>query len=478
LILAQETTKRQHRAAQYVVKWLDGCGFDPNPLLWGMLGERQLAKPRSRWFCVVLAASGFCAGAAAPSIIITNLPPYGSTNNLGGMVLNASPAACSVAVFIYVPGYGWVTKPNCAQPLTSIQPNGSWSADITTGGSDTLATRIAALLVSTNYSQPCVLGSNSVPTNVFAQAIASAVVTRAYPGPRWLSFSGYDWWVKTSAGRVGPGPNYFSDSTNNVWLDGQGQLHLRITNRSNQWQCAELVSARTFGYGSYRFQLASSADSLNPNAVLGLFTWSDDAAYADREIDIECSRWGNAADASNAQFVVQPYDVSGHLVRLTVPAGQTNAALRFTWETNRVSFQSQRGGFSPNPSPANVISNWTYTLTVPPSGDEAVRLNLWLFRGTAPTDNQEVEVVISSFQFMPLGTPQPARLKAAAPFSASPFRFVLQGEFDRWYQVQVSTDLLAWKDLATMPATNPVVDFGDSTAGGFNRRFYRTATLP
>ena len=130
-----------------------------------------------------------------------------------------------------------------------------------------------------------------------------------YPGPRWLSFSGYDWWVKTSAGQVGPGPNYFSDSTNNVWLDGQGQLHLRITNRSNQWQCAELVSARTFGYGSYRFQLASPADNLNPNAVLGLFTWSDDPAYADREIDIECSRWGNAADPNNAQFVVQPYDL-------------------------------------------------------------------------------------------------------------------------------------------------------------------------
>jgi hypothetical protein len=71
-----------------------------------------------------------------------------------------------------------------------------------------------------------------------------------------LSFSGYDWWVKSSAGKVGPGPNYFSDSTNNVWTDSLGQLHLRITNRSNQWQCAELISARTFGYGSYRSESA------------------------------------------------------------------------------------------------------------------------------------------------------------------------------------------------------------------------------
>ena len=443
-----------------------------------MLGERHFAKLRSLQCWSVLAASCLGASAAAPAVIITNLPVYGSSDNLGGIVLNASPAACSVAVFIYVPGYGWVTKPTCAQPLTVIQPDGSWTADITTGGSDPLATRIAALLVSTNYSLPCMQGAAALPTNVFALALASAVVTRPYPDPRWVSFSGYDWWVKTSAGLVGPGPNYFSDSTNNVWLDGQGQLHLRITNRSNQWQCAEIVSARTFGYGSYRFQLASPANNLDPNTVLGLFTWSDDPAYADREIDIECSRWSNAADPNNAQYVVQPYNLGGHLARYAVPAGQTNATLLWTWETNRVSFQSQRGSFSPSPSPANVISNWTYTLTVPPTGDENVRLNLWLINGSAPTDHQEVEVVISSFLFLPLGAPQPAVLTVTAPFSSNPFRFALHGEFDRWYQVQTSTDLFSWKNLATMPATNPVMDISDTSSAGLNRRFYRAVTLP
>jgi len=183
-----------------------------------MLGERQLAKFRSQQCWAALAASCVCASAAAPAVIITNLQAYGSTSNLGGVIVNASPAACRVAVFIYVPGYGWVTKPTCAQPLAPIQPDGSWSADITTGGSDALATRIAALLVSTNYSQPCVQGAATLPSNVLAQAVASAVVTRPYPGPRWLSFSGYGWWVKASDGPVGPGPNYFSDSTNNVWL--------------------------------------------------------------------------------------------------------------------------------------------------------------------------------------------------------------------------------------------------------------------
>ena len=437
-------------------------------------------RARFVWRCLLaLVGMVFAAAAqAAPTIIITNLPAYGSTANLGGVVLNATAGAYSVAVFIYVPGYGWVTKPTCAQPLTVIQTNGSWTANITTGANDPLATRVAALVVSTNYNQPCVLGAAYLPTNVFAQAAASAVVTRASPGVRWLSFSGYDWWVKTSAGQVGPGPNYFSDSTNNLWLDAQGQLHVRITNRSNQWQCAELVSARTFGYGSYRFQLASPVDNLNPMVVLGLFTWSDDPVYADRELDIECSRWGNAADPTSAQYVVQPYNLGGHLVRIALPAAQTNSTHLFTWETNRVSFQSQRGSYVSNPNPANVISNWTYSLAVPQTGDENIRINLWLFNGSPPTDNQETEVVLKSFQFVPLGAAKPGLLTEATRAPGGPFHFALHGEFERRYTVQASTDLLNWQDLTTILATNSMMDFLDGGSAASGRTFYRTGTLP
>jgi hypothetical protein len=416
---------------------------------------------------------------AAPVIVITNLPAYGSFNNLGGLVFNASPATNAVAVFIYVPGYGWVTKPNCAQPLTPILPDGSWSADITTGGSDQLATRIAALLVGTNYSQPCVAGSNGLPLNVYAQASSSAVVTREYPGVNWLNFSGYLWRLKSSSGQVGPGPNYFSDSTNNVWLDDQGQLHLRITNRSNQWQCAEIVTARTFGYGSYRFELNSRVDNLNPNVVLGLFTWSDDPAYNDREIDIECSRWGNPADLNNAQYVVQPSDAFGHLARFAVPTGLTNSTLLFIWETNRVRYQSQRGSYSPNAAPANVISNWTYTLAPPKTGDENIRFNLWLSQGNAPTDQKEVEVVIKSFEFVPLDAPAPVVLTNFSRPAPAQVHFALNNtQPDRRYELDASTNCLNWQALCTLLATNISLGFTDTNSAIFERRFYRALALP
>ena len=418
-------------------------------------------------------------GAATPSILITNLPAHGVTTTLAGVVLDANPATHAVAVFIYVPGYGWVTKPTCAQPLTPIQPNGSWSANITTGGAgDLTAMRVAALLVSTNFSQPCVLGLAHLPTNLYAQAIAKTVVTRASPGVRFLSFSGYDWWVKSPSGLAGPGPNYFSDANNNVWTDTNGWLHLRITSRSNAWQCAEIVSARTFGAGHYRFELNSPADNLNPNVTLGLFTWSDDPAFTYHEIDVECGRWGNAADPNNSQFVVQPWDTANHLLRYRVPTGLTNSTHLFVWETNRVSYQCQTGAYSAFAT--NLISSWVFTnaAAVPQSGDENLRLNLWLVFGNPPTDNNEVEVVIKRFNFVPPGPPPPAVLGNMTIPTSGTFQCDLTAQPDYRYAVQTSSNLLVWSPLTTLLATNTTLRFTDSNPPAGGGRFYRIITQP
>jgi hypothetical protein len=446
-----------------------------------MAAFRKISALLAQCATVLFLAGCSGKGHPTPGIVITNVPAYGSSDDLAGVVLGVDPTASRVAVFINVPPYGWYSKPTCSQALTTIQPDGSWSADITTGGADTNATRIAALLVSTNYDQPCVLGEPFLPTDVFSEAIASAVVTREYSGVRWIGFSGYDWWVKASSGtnQLGPGPNYFSDSTNNVWTDAQGWLHLRITNRSNQWQCAEIVSARTFGYGSYRFELGSRVDDLDTNIVLGLFTWSDDPVYADREMDVECSR-GFAADTNNAQFTVQPYNLSAHYSRYQVPAGLADTTHLFTWQSNSVSFQCQSGSYSPNPNPTNVLGRWVFAnaSAVPRTGDENVRINLWLLFGHPPMDGQEVELVIKSFQFVPPGSPQPASLTDLRAPPHGPVQFSISSEPDRRYRVQTSANLLNWLDLANVLATNNFVPFQDDNPAVFGQRFYRAVTQP
>jgi hypothetical protein len=395
------------------------------------------------------------------------------------LALNASSVTNAVAVFIYVPGFGWVSKPTCAQPLTTIQPDGSWSASVTTGGAgDLTATRFAALLVNTNFNLPCVLGAVDLPTNAYAQAIAKTVVTRPSPGVKFLSFSGYDWWVKSSASTVGPGPNYFSDATNNVWTDTNGWLHLRITHRTNAWQCAEILSARSFGPGNYRFELNSVADNLNPNVTLGLFTYSDDPTFTDREVDVECGRWQNAADTNNAQFVVQPYYLANQLVRYRVPPGLADSTHLFIWETNRIRWQSQTGAYSA--AATNLIASYAFNtaVNVPQSGDEVVHLNLWLINGSAPTDNNEVEVVIQGFNFVPLGTPPATVLTNFQMSAAGPFKCALAVQPDYRYEVQTSSNLLVWSHLTTLLATNTTLKIADTNPPSPGRRFYRVVTQP
>ena len=445
-----------------------------------MAGRKARRSYGWHYLLVLLVSLGWIRASAAPVMLITNLPAYGSTNYLAGKVLSANPATQAVAIFIYVPGYGWVTKPTCAQPLTAIQPDGSWRANIVSGGGDATATRVAAFLVGTNFNQACVLGLANLPTNLYAQALASAVVTRPSPGVRWLAFSGYDWWVKNYAAPVGPGPNYFSDITNNVWTDAQGWLHLRITHRSNQWQCAEIVSARTFGQGNYRFKLGTAADSLDPNVTLGLFTWSDDPAFTYREIDVECSRWGSATDTNNAQFVVQPYDQTGHLIRYRVPPGMTNSTHLFTWMTNRVSFQALAGSYSATPAASNVLATWAFTnaTAVPQSGDENVRLNLWLQNGLPPANGNEAEVVIKSFQFVPLGSTPAATLQRPKLTGKTSVQFDYSTVPDFRYQVQKSTNLQEWQNFSTVLATDSVTSFADTNAPSISAQFYQTVTQP
>ncbi len=153
-------------------------------------------------------------------------------------------------------------------------------------------------------------------------------------GRRTIHFSGYDWWVKQSDHARGPGPNLFSDSDESVWVDSKGQLHLTIEKREGKWNCTEVVTLKSLGYGNYTFELDSPVHKLDPDAVIGLFTWSDAPEQNHREIDIEIGRWGDPTNHLG-QFVIQPYDRTGNMQRFAIPAGVRHAAFTFEWGAGR-----------------------------------------------------------------------------------------------------------------------------------------------
>lgn len=109
-------------------------------------------------------------------IEFTEVPPLESFEDLEGQVWHVDPSSYQVAVYIYV--RGWWTKPTFAEPLTPIQVDGGWIADITTGGIDETATRIAAYLVPDGYLPPRMSGGSVLPDELDEIAVAKVEVFR------------------------------------------------------------------------------------------------------------------------------------------------------------------------------------------------------------------------------------------------------------------------------------------------------------
>jgi hypothetical protein len=242
-----------------------------------------------------------------------------------------------------------------------------------------------------------------------------------------IFFSGYYWNFKNSnENQVGPGPNKFASTPNNIWVDASGMLHLKITNVNNRWYCSELISARTMGYGTYIFTTASDLTTLNERVVLGLFTWNDYSfqTQANSEVDVEFSKWNNAADSFLLTYSVQPvwfsnpapYPERTRHVAMQVSKLKNVCTHVMYWSPDIVRWDSYEG---PNASGAKIAS-WSYDknniirrkiegsrtsnpVVIPaPEDSTHARMNLWLLNGLGPSNNKEVEVIIKSFNYIPL----------------------------------------------------------------------------
>lgn len=340
----------------------------------------------------------------APALVFTYVPPWGSKDELlEGMVYNLDPNDYIVAVYIEVYGTWW-TKPYWDRPCTAIKDDGSWTCNINTGGSDFVATTISAFVLpkpcdSTNDNPPLLSGQAELPKELFDLAVAAKMVTRSLPS---VKFSGYEWFLKS--GFWGPGSNHFSHSPQNVWVDEEERLHLKIRRNQGIWKCSEVILADSLGYGTYRFYLDSRVDNPPDNVVVGLFTWSNNPSYSYREIDIEFSRWNEGPDAPDGQFVVQPWSPPGHRYRFHMRPDFVQTVHAFTWEPGQIWFRSLAGkDLVTDPNTENPAEyTFDHSGEIPPPGDETTRINLWLINGDPPGDGKEFELVVKRFEYLPL----------------------------------------------------------------------------
>lgn len=216
-----------------------------------------------------------------------------------------------------------------------------------------------------------------------------------------IQFSGITWNVRNGSG--GPGPNIWSDSADNVWVDSDGLLHLKIRKVGNTWYCSEIIAQQSFGYGEYRFYVASNVENYDPEIVVGLFNYETDL----REIDIEFSKWGNPANVSG-WYTIQPV-VAGHQHSFSLNLTGDYSTHKYIWNSSNIFFQSYHGHSATLPSPDKLISEWTYTgNNIPPVGNERLHINFWLMGGHAPINQQDAEFVVKAV-FVPSSSSIPVQ---------------------------------------------------------------------
>lgn len=211
-----------------------------------------------------------------------------------------------------------------------------------------------------------------------------------------LYFGGKQWQVRAN-GNGGPGPNRWSEK--NAWVDGFGQLHLKISEWQGTWFCAEVYTLEPLGFGQYQWFVVSRLDQLDRNVVLGLFPYS--GPDGQNEIDIEIARWGNAA-GNPGNFTVYPARSGIPYTTATFPftLSGTHTTHRFDWRSSNVAFRMQHGH---RWDEKGVIANWDYRPEKPlnriPQVPLPLHLNLWLHKGNPPSDGKPVEVIIKSFSY-------------------------------------------------------------------------------
>lgn len=228
-----------------------------------------------------------------------------------------------------------------------------------------------------------------------------------FPGGRTLDFGNQTWRVK-GPGFYGPGPNVFSDSPADVWVDQQG-LHMTISSAGG-WSSTEIVTENPLGYGDYIFTTKGNLDLFADNTVLGLFLWQYPPCYEPdnrwnqhNEIDVEISRWGNPNN-DNAQFVTQPYNWPGNIDRFdidyTTAKGDT-VTYAIRWLPGRTESRAWFGN-PDDESPANMIHAWNYAGAHNPTPEQPrVHINLW-HTDNSPVNNQDQHALITDFVFIPL----------------------------------------------------------------------------
>lgn len=210
---------------------------------------------------------------------------------------------------------------------------------------------------------------------------------------RTIDFSGYTWEIKETASgtTMGPGGNNWGSTDQDVYLDGENRLHMKVSKHDNDlWYSSEVYLKKSFGYGKYTFDFDSHIDTIDENLIVAPFLYQDD----EHEIDIEYSYW-SAPGSTNLHYTIQPppYTEENHYNKnFVLEDGTSNHII--DWQPNKINFSTAQNN--------NILDSWTYTGNknfIP--GNELVHINFWQNKGLIPVNATTSELIVGNFTFEP-----------------------------------------------------------------------------
>lgn len=191
-----------------------------------------------------------------------------------------------------------------------------------------------------------------------------------------IQWQGHTWAVVEGSHML-PGPNDWS--ANNVWIDDQGALNLRVDDNGS----AMVICRDALGFGTYSWDVEAEFSNFDPNIISTVFQYLDKEHDGKHEIDIEIAQWGNPHRERKGYAVYPTQHVPGvvHYYNLShVPSGKAHT-FKYTRAPYTVAFDG-----------------WTMTGPLVSNEPMKPRMSLWAYKGHVVTPTV---VRIKKFTFTP-----------------------------------------------------------------------------
>lgn len=305
-----------------------------------------------------------------------------------GIAMNVDPLFHQIVLWVFTDA--WYIQPWGNDPWTEICDEGHWESWSHSGDV------ALALVVDSTY-----VADGFFPWWDHPADEPGVLAWDEKVAPAWERYRHFDWSSFQWSGRIGgpgdPSSNYWAWEDSSTWVDPNG-LHLTITQQEDGWKSSAVQLLTFQPYGAHEFRFSTALDALPREAVFSVTI--DDDWWDNETLRTDFGTFQGRV-RSGGTMSVSPSYYPKHTQHFVV-GPDTATTLRIETHETSARFLYWRGHDPYPPRPRDVLKEWSADVEPLYLPDETrVRLWLWQDQALPPSTGEPVEVVISSYAFIP-----------------------------------------------------------------------------